>query len=265
MNPANEIDRLLSESGAVLVRQNKHPVYKLPNGRTFVIAKTPSDARSARNGLSELRRALAIAGEESRRNHAGKDRTDMVAEQTLPPNVPAAAEIQQQPPPIKQTFRERLEAAVATLDGHAERLMSEVQQIERQAQMLKALLPFADDAAAEDALTAILPTLAHLPPSTPAASFAEAPERITERVQVTRQLVFAATQTFEGPFTVNDVYELMVGDRRVDRPERQRIRSSIAASMMTLHERGELNRETLGKGRQEGLWRKAEMKAGASG
>ncbi len=40
MNAAAEVSRLLSECGAVLIRQNKHLVYSLPNGQNFVLAKT---------------------------------------------------------------------------------------------------------------------------------------------------------------------------------------------------------------------------------
>ena len=61
MNAQHEIDRLLDESGAVLVRQNKHLVYRLPNGLNFVAAKTSSDPeRAAKNSLSALRRALGV-------------------------------------------------------------------------------------------------------------------------------------------------------------------------------------------------------------
>ena len=53
-----EINRLLNSSGAVLVRQTKHAVYKLPNGRIFVESCTPSDSKAEYNNLSVLRRIL---------------------------------------------------------------------------------------------------------------------------------------------------------------------------------------------------------------
>lgn len=60
MDPNVEIERLLQERGAVLVRQGNHNVYKLPNGKMFTRAKTPSDVRSAHNSLRDLRHCLGI-------------------------------------------------------------------------------------------------------------------------------------------------------------------------------------------------------------
>jgi predicted RNA binding protein YcfA (HicA-like mRNA interferase family) len=53
-----EVERLLEENGAVLVRQRKHKVYKLEDGREVVMASTPSDHRETLNKLSFLRRML---------------------------------------------------------------------------------------------------------------------------------------------------------------------------------------------------------------
>lgn len=91
------------------------------------------------------------------------------------------------------------------------------------------------------------------------------PQQITDRVQVTRQLVFAATQTFDDAFTVNDVVERMTGSANVDAGERQRVRSSIAQAMATLHERGEVVKESQGIGRQQTVWRKAILKINSNG
>ncbi len=41
---------------------------------------------------------------------------------------------------------------------------------------------------------------------------------------MTRQLVLAATQTFEDTFTVNDVLAEMTGNQKLDPPERLRVR-----------------------------------------
>lgn len=48
----------LKRSGAVLVRQKNHQVWRLPNGRNYVMSQTPSDHRAARNQLKVLRRLL---------------------------------------------------------------------------------------------------------------------------------------------------------------------------------------------------------------
>ena len=48
----------LRAAGAVLVRESKHRVYRLPNGRALVISKTASDWRAEQNMLRDLRRLL---------------------------------------------------------------------------------------------------------------------------------------------------------------------------------------------------------------
>lgn len=71
MDEKQQVDDLLRSSGAVLVRQGKHLIYRLPNGKTFVQSKTSSDRNSHHADLAELRRALGIknegAGEGERR------------------------------------------------------------------------------------------------------------------------------------------------------------------------------------------------------
>jgi hypothetical protein len=54
---------ILKEHGAVLARERKHRVWKLPDGRTFVMAKTASDRYTWRNNLSDLRNFLGINGD----------------------------------------------------------------------------------------------------------------------------------------------------------------------------------------------------------
>lgn len=61
---AKAYDRLrsaLDAMGAKLKRDKKHLVYELPNGRNFVVAKSPSDARGEENALSDLRAVSGVA------------------------------------------------------------------------------------------------------------------------------------------------------------------------------------------------------------
>lgn len=124
--------------------------------------------------------------------------------------------------------------------------------------MLRALLPFADEPAIEDSLRGVLPAIESAAPPKP-KPVPEPPQAITERVQVTAQLVFAASQTFEDTFTVNDVLKLMTGERQIDRQERLRVRQAIADAMIRLHGRGELVKEEQGIGRQQTIWRKGAL------
>ena len=258
MNAQEEIDRLLAQSGAVLIRQNKHLVYRLPNGRNFVAAKTSSDPeRAAKNGLSDLRRALGAVGTVIRKEQIAMEHPQEANQshsnpQTGAPAPPLAAAS----PGGHNALRSRLESMIAQEEIAQERLLGEAQQLERRVQMLKALLPFADDPVTEAALKAIAG--APLPPS-PAPGAPEPPQLITEHVQVTRQLVFAATQTFEDMFTINDVLALMTGDRPIAAEERLRVRQAIAHAMKTLWERGELVKEEGHYGRHQSVWRKADL------
>jgi len=266
MNASAEVSRLLNESGAVLVRQKKHLVYQLPNGRTFTRYKSPGDHRTPLNELSDLRRALADqpgASEQTQEPPAqgvdicAKEKNVMPAPQTATQAAPPPAMAIVEEPP-KVSLKERIEAAVREEENVQEKLLAEAQAVERRLGMLKALLPFAEEPAAEEALRTLLP--APPPPRAPViATPPEPPQRIVERVQVTRQLVFAATQTFKENFTVNDVMDLMTGGRQIEGKERLRVRQSIAAAMVTLHERGELLKADEHCGRSQTVWRKAEL------
>ncbi|MCL5744571.1 MAG: hypothetical protein M1541_11695, partial [Acidobacteria bacterium] len=167
------------------------------------------------------------------------------------------------PPPKVESLKQRIEGAIATEEAMQEKLLAEAQAHERKVHMLKALLPFADEPATEDALRGVLPAVEPPAPQKPGAP--APPDAITERVQVTRQLVLAATQTFLETFTVNDVMSLMVNGRQIDPGERGRVRASIAQAMVTLHERGELVKEQEHFGRRQTIWRKAQLNGNHNG
>jgi hypothetical protein len=262
LNAEQEICRLLQESGAVLIRQNKHLVYRLPNGKNFVAAKTSSDPeRAAKNSLSDLRRALCVPRIALGQEPAVMEIPQEIMNQNPQMNSSEAPRRGLSAHAEANNLRSRVESMIAAEEAAQEHLMAEAQQLERRVQMLKALLPFADDPATEAALKTI--TLPPPPPAAPAQP--EPPQHITERVQVTRQLVLAATQTFEGTFTVNDVLALMTGGSIIDGQERLRVRSSSAQAMMTLYERGELIREAEGYGKRQAIWKKAVLNGNGNG
>ena len=256
MNPSHEITRLLEQSGAVLVRSKNHLVYRLPTGETYTRAKTPSDHRAERNDLSILRRALGS----SATNPHHKENRPMESQRTAAPAVaapPAPA------PPQPESIKQRIEAGIASEEAMQEKLLAEAQAHERTVQMLRALLPFADDPKIEASLRGIVP--APQPPAPPRPEAPPPPDAITERVQVTRQLVLAATQTFDETFTVNDVMALMVNGHQIDPDERGRVRSSIAQAIVGLHERGEVVKEQEHFGRRQTIWRKAQLNGHSGG
>ncbi|HZT29364.1 MAG TPA: hypothetical protein VFA33_05750 [Bryobacteraceae bacterium] len=256
MNPTITLNRVLKNCGAVRVYEDNHLVYLLPNGNKFT-RSGPDNHRTPLQELRELRRAL----KESSTPPATEEVHRMPLDQKPAPAPPAAVTEPAPPAPTDQEhpLKARIEAAIAGEEATQERLLAEAAVHERKAQMLKTLLPFADDAT-EEALRGILPVLAPVvaqPPTPPRPP--EPPQQITDRVQVTRQLVLAATQTFDDQFTVNDVVERMTGSAQIDPPERQRVRSSVAQAMATLFERGEVVKDSQGIGRQQTLWRKASL------
>ncbi len=263
MNAVAETDRLLSEHGAVLVREGKHRIYQLPGGQIFTRPKTPSDHRSTLNNLASLRRALGIR--RAPQPPKGED-IDMPTQQCpVPVNTPAPPVLSQVRPsaPVEPTrvpelcLKERIQAAIVIEEQNQERVLAEAQAVERRVNMLKALLPFADDPSIEASLRGVLP--APEPQPAPKPAVPPPPDAITERVQVTRQLVLAATQTFGQTFTVNDVMTLMVNGRQIEGDERVRVRQSIAQAMVSLLERGELIKEQEHFGRRQTIWRKAQL------
>jgi hypothetical protein len=255
MNAAIEVSRLLNASGAVLVRQNNHLVFRLPNGQNFVEAKTPGDpARAAKNNLSQLRRALGPIRDAPK----PKGEKPYMPIQETAPAMPADDGITLIESPTKASLKERIQTVIATEEAVQEELLAEAQMHERRVQMLMALLPFAEEPTTENSLRDLLP--AAEPPARPQpAPIPEPPQAITEHVPITRQLVFAATQTFDGTFTVNHVMDLMTGGKRIEGKERLRVRQSIAQAIVTLHQRGELIKAEEHYGRKQTVWRKVEL------
>lgn len=54
---SRKVQQALKDSAAVLVRQNRHLVYKFPNGKIVTISLTASDKRAEQNQLKDIRKA----------------------------------------------------------------------------------------------------------------------------------------------------------------------------------------------------------------
>ena len=117
------------------------------------------------------------------------------------------------PPSID--MKERWDAAVAQAEAYQEKLLADAQLAERRVVMLKAMVPFLDDPTFADTLRAVLPSI-EPPPPPPVVHTPPPPQQISQYVQVTRELVHAATQTFDELFTVNDVVDRMLNGRQVE-------------------------------------------------
>jgi len=52
------LQRMLKAANAVLVREGKHRIYRLPGGAILVTSKSPGDKKAERNACAVLRRIL---------------------------------------------------------------------------------------------------------------------------------------------------------------------------------------------------------------
>lgn len=53
--------RVLKDLGAVIHRQGKHELWRLPSGALFVVPRSPSDGRALKNMEASLRRVRRSA------------------------------------------------------------------------------------------------------------------------------------------------------------------------------------------------------------
>ena len=61
----------LKRAGAVLVRNKNHQIWRLPDGRNYVMSQTPSDWRAERKQVSVLRQLLKTEHGTSLRDRSG--------------------------------------------------------------------------------------------------------------------------------------------------------------------------------------------------
>ena len=269
MNPAIEVDRLLEESGAVLVRQNKHYVYRLPNGRSFVKSKTPSDHRGAHNSLQDLRRMLGVAVvketmEAAEVTTAPAAVVPLALQQPMPtPPEPPPPPPPPPPPAAVSPLVGRIAALVTQAEEEQEQYLLAAQLAERRVHLLKALEPFTDDPTIERTLHALLGTPKPSSPAIKAATVA-APRASQTRqsptpfpVIVTRDLVLGVAKRLgadNNAFTTVQITEIMIGDRQVSPKDRTRIMASISHAVTVLGDRGLLQLHEKGYGKKPALW-----------
>lgn len=59
-NPRQKATSLLKTLGAILVRKRKHEIWRLPDGRNWVRASTPSDSHSDANNFAQLKNLVGV-------------------------------------------------------------------------------------------------------------------------------------------------------------------------------------------------------------
>jgi hypothetical protein len=130
---------------------------------------------AARNNVHHLRRVLGIerkSKEIGERMLVEATAAAMPAPQTLP-----ALPIQEP----RESLKQRIEAAITSEEAIQEKLLGEAQTHERRLQMLRALLPFADEPAIEESLRGVLRVIEPAVPPTP-DPVPEPPQAIWDRL-----------------------------------------------------------------------------------
>jgi hypothetical protein len=242
---ATELDKLLAEHGAVLVRQGKHMVYKLPNNKVFVKAKTPSDRRSELNQLSDLRKLLGLKKKIVAAVSTSTSASTSTSTPTPVPaaHAPASAPESPQPP---ESFVTRLEAAIAlekSIEDHYMLLAGEHEQARK---MLESLRPFAENAQVPEILAEILGKL-------PAPEVVQAPQK--QFVKVTRDQILAAAGELES-FTISDMLGHLTRGMDVDADELHRAKGALAQMFTSLLGQGLLRKIKEHAGRAQAVWSK---------
>ena len=114
MDDFQKVEQLLREHGAGPVRDKKHKVWGLPNGRTFVMPQTPSDKKAVNNSLSDARRFLGLVDPD--RGQPGERRPKKVKGPAYtPPQNKAATPVQK----------------ATTLDAQISALLNEIRSVKQ--------------------------------------------------------------------------------------------------------------------------------------
>ena len=134
-------------------------------------------------------------------------------------------------------------------------LMQEAELCDKRLNNLRLLLPAASDPILTCALREALEPLVQevvVPPAPP-------PPPPIQRIQVTRDIVFRATQKFDKVFTVNDVVAAILEGTHAAEEEFKRVRSTVAQLMMSMLERGWVYRVEQGLGKRQAIWRRVPL------
>lgn len=139
MATKEQVDELLAECGAVLERDKKHEVWRLPNGQKFTRSKTPSDRRAELENLQDLKRALgltktvATVGERREK----KATNGKAKEKVKYSRAPCGATIAQQLSGVReqslQAEVQRLETETRKQAAQTARLLEQYRQLQDQA------------------------------------------------------------------------------------------------------------------------------------
>ncbi len=241
-NPAIRLNDLLAASGATLVRQGNHNVYKLGNGATFVRSKTPSDWRSDLNSISDLRKRAGITAPKPAPAPVRENVTAPIYKfEELPPE-PWSDPVPEPPPPPVSSHSEtklastdlahRLDELIAAGEEEQADLMDRAAAIESQVAFLRAIRAYADDPMTEALLTLVLPQpITAAPPPPPPAP---APPPPLQPISVTRKATLAVIEGLKkDTFTVHDILEGITNGAlsRLSSHEQRRLKNLIAMQL----------------------------------
>jgi hypothetical protein len=151
------------------------------------------------------------------------------------------------------SFQHRIQELVAVLTGRKEEHTREANELQSHIDKLNLLAETDDPEVGELILKAILPPAE---PAGPAAAFTlnKLPVR---RINTTRDGLFALTEKFDGPFTVNALAEIVADNQAVtDADEKKKLRGAVFTMMRKLVDQGRLIQVEKGKGKKQGTFQR---------
>lgn len=288
-DPIELRDKLLRENGVLLRRNGPHPVWKLNNGELVTISKTPN-ATSAWTEVTKIRRKLGIREVDMPAATIAHTLKDQLATIEDTPVVEPTIETPAADPP-KDPLQLLVDNKIAELQQKELELLAEENAVHTKlegvrtqiAKMAKVIDLVADPDLRDTLLELVTPVKTknnakkHYAPVIckickepinarwQAKHMAEKhptsgnPQSISDAVMVTKQLVLAATQTFNKPFTTRELINLMIGDKKPNQAEQSRISQSVSATLVSLSNDGSVTRVKRGYANIPATWQKIDI------
>lgn len=276
-SPSQQLEDMLKQTGAVLLRGKNNKVYGLPNGKIFTKSHTPSDSRFADiKALNELKRRAGVRVAKPPAVEA-----QLVEEPALqdaltpflgivesPQPVPASPVLSQENPtpshaepakPAKPgSLRERIEALIAQGVAEQTELIEQASTIERHVNMLRGLAAHADDSMTEALLALLIPHAAAAQPEPPSEP-PPPPAKAAPYVEVTKKIIHEILECSPATFTVGDIFDMLTRGMENVEDQRKRIIGSVTSILHAERAAGyvELRKQGRGPGSMS-EWRKID-------
>jgi hypothetical protein len=162
-----------------------------------------------------------------------------------------------------ETLNIRIQEKLAELSNEKEGHLAAARRLENQISKLALLAEGEEDPDMEVLLQSILnPVQAQEPPLPQPVPPPPPPPPPTQRVMIKADKIYAASQTFDGLFTLNQITDMLCDAEGVtDREEKTRVRSAISSMLAKLASEGRVIHVEKGRGKLQGTFRKVSPRS----